>query len=172
MADLYTHIVVGFIIGMLAYWAIDWIDKPMVAAAVVGATLPDLSRLELIIPASTIEAATGLTWSWHVFHRAGGVILVILILTMFVPRRYMKPVFLLLLLGATSHFLLDYLLWQPSGRTNLMLWPFSDATVDFQGFYRSSHRWPAALATIVALVVLAVDRRFFDEPWIPLPETD
>lgn len=164
MADLYTHILAGFIIGMVAYWRVEWISRPMVAAAVVGAAIPDLNRLELVLPAGAIEAATGLTWSWGIFHRAGGVILVVGILTMLVPRRYMRPVFLLLLLGAASHFFIDYFLWQPSGTTNLMLWPFADVHLDYQGVYRSSHRWPAALATVLALAVIIIDRYYVDKP--------
>ena len=54
--------------------------------------------------------------------------------------------------------MIDYFRWQPIGTTNLMLWPFLDLTVDYQGFYRSSDRWPAVVATILTGVVIAIDR--------------
>ena len=39
-----------------------------------------------------------------------------------------------------------------------MLWPFLDLTLDYQGFYRSSDRWTAVVATIFAGIVLVIDR--------------
>ena len=39
-----------------------------------------------------------------------------------------------------------------------MLWPFADITIDYQGFYRSSDRWPAVVATITASIVIGIDR--------------
>ena len=69
-----------------------------------------------------------------------------------------KPVFALLCVGIASHVVIDYFLWQPTGTTNLMLWPVLDLSVDYQGFYRSSDRWPAVVATITAGIVLGIDR--------------
>ncbi len=159
MADLYTHVVAGLIIAVILSWRYSWITPPMIAAAMVGAILPDLNRIDLVLPAATIELMTGLTWSWSVFHRAGGTILVILLLTMLVPRRHMKAVFLMLFIGAASHYVLDYLLWKPGGMSGPLLWPFTDWRLTFDGFYRSSHRWPAVVSTIIAIGVLVVDRR-------------
>ena len=39
-----------------------------------------------------------------------------------------------------------------------MRWPFLDLTVDDQGFYRSSDRWPAVVATIATGIVIVLDR--------------
>ena len=39
-----------------------------------------------------------------------------------------------------------------------MLWPVLDHTVDYQAFYRSSDRWPAAVATIAIGIVIGIDR--------------
>ena len=66
--------------------------------------------------------------------------------------------FTLLLVEIASHFVIDYFLWQPTDTTNLMLWPFLNLTVDSQGFYRSSDRWPTAVATIATGIVLGIDR--------------
>lgn len=155
--DLFTHALAGLVIAVVLSWRYGWITPPLVAAAMTGAVLPDLNRIELLIPAATIEAATGLTWSWAVLHRAGGTLLVILLLTMFVPRGYMKAVFSMLLVGAASHYLLDYLLWKPSGLSGPLLWPFTDWRLSFDGIYRSSDRWPAVAAMLVAAAVLAID---------------
>lgn len=161
MADLFTHVLAGFVLAVVLSWKFEWITPPLVAVAMVGAAIPDLNRLSLVLPESTIEAVIGVPWSWTVFHRAGGALLVIVILATLVRRAHVKPVFAMLLLGATSHFVLDYLLWQPSGTTSLMLWPFADWHLDFGGFYRSSDRWPAVVAIAVASFVWALDRRVF-----------
>ena len=105
-----------------------------------------------------ITALTGLPWTWGVTHRAGGARLIAFIFTLLVRNDVRKPVFALLCVGITSHFVIDYFLWQPSGRTNRMRWPFLDLTVDYQGYYRSSDRWPAVVASIATGIVIGIDR--------------
>lgn len=158
MAELFTHVLVGFIIAVVLSWKLKWITRPMIPVAMVGAAIPDLSRIDLLIPEEAITAVTGIPWTWGVLHRAGGALLVIAIFTLLVRRDLRRPVVALLTIGVCSHFVLDYFLWQPTGETNLLLWPFLDIAVDYQGFYRSSDRWPAIVATFVAGVVLAIDR--------------
>ena len=92
----------------------------------VGAAIPDLNRLDLLVPADTITTITGLPWSWGVTHRAGGALLIAFLFTLLVTRQSRKPVFALFSVGIASHFVIDYFLWQPTGTTNLMLWPFLD----------------------------------------------
>ena len=123
----------------------------------VDAAIPDLNRIDLILP-ETITALTGIPWTWGVTHGAGGVLFFALIVTLLVANQHRKPVFGLLCVGIVSHFIIDYSLWQPTGTTNLMLWPFLDLSVDSQGFYRSSDRWPAAVATIITGIVIGNDR--------------
>ena len=65
--------------------------------------------------------------------------------------------FALLCVGIASHFVIDYLLWQPTGTANRMRWPFLDHTVDYQGFYRSTDRGPAVVASIATGIVLGID---------------
>lgn len=158
MAELLTHALAGFVIGLVLSWKIRWITPPYVAAVMVGAILPDLNRMELLIPASVIEGMLGIPWTWLVFHRLGGALLVILLLSLFVAQEHRKPVFILLVLGATSHFALDYLLWQAPGTTSMMLWPLLDLEVPFGGFYRSTDRWPALVAIICTGVVIVIER--------------
>lgn len=159
MAELLTHVLAAFIIAVVLSWKFAWITPPLVAAAMVGAAIPDLNRIRLVLPEATIEAVIGLPWRWGIFHRAGGVLVVCVLFSLLVPREYMKAVFGMLVLGAASHFFIDYFLWQPSGSTNLMLWPFADLTIEYQGFYRSSDRWTAVVSVLLASLVLVIDRR-------------
>ena len=163
MADLLTHVLVGFVIAVVLSWRFAWITPPFIAVAMVGAAIPDLNRMQLLVHESSIEAMLGVPWSWSVFHRAGGALLVVMILTVLVRREYMVPVSTMLLIGVSSHFLLDYGLWQASGRTSLMLWPITDAYLDVGGFYRSSDRWPMILALVASVLVIVVDHRVMTE---------
>ena len=70
----------------------------------------------------------------------GGALLIAVIFTLLVRTDVRNPVFALRRLGIASHFVIDYFLWQPTGHTNLMLWPVLDFTVGYQGFYRSTDR--------------------------------
>ena len=98
-------------------------------------------------------------WSWGITNRAGGALLIAFIFTLLVRKDLHNPVFALLCVGIASHFIIDYFLWQPAGTTNLMLWPFADITIDYQGFYRSSDRWTAVVATAAAGLVWWTDSR-------------
>lgn len=92
----------------------------------------------------------------------GGALLVAIIFALLVRKDLRLPVFAMLTVGIASHFVPDYFMWQPTGTTSLMLWPFLDVTVDYQGFYRSSDRWTAAVAISLTAVVLVMDRFVFD----------
>lgn len=156
--DLFTHVLTGFVLAMVLSWRFESVRPPFVAVAAIGAFLPDLSRAELVIPASVIENVFGIPWSWSVFHRAGGTLLVIGMLTVVVRRRHMPLVFAMLLLGASSHYALDFMLWKASGQSGALLWPFTGWRFTIDGFYRSSDRWPAVVAIAAATVVVIGDR--------------
>ena len=158
MAELLTHVLAAFVLATVASWRIASIDPPLIVACMIGAAIPDLNRVELLFPAETVTALTGLPWSWGVFHRAGGALLVAIIFALLVREDFRIPVFAMLMVGIASHLVIDYFLWQPTGRTTLMLWPFLDLTLEYQGFYRSSDRWPAAVTIVLAGVTLLVDR--------------
>ncbi len=159
MADLFTHVLAEFMIPTIASWRYEWITPPLRVACMVGAAIPDRNRIDLIIPEEIITALTGLPWSWGITHRAARAPLIAFIFTLLVATDVRNPVFALLCVGIASHVVIDYFLWQPTRTTNLMRWPVIDRTVDYQGFYRSSDRWPAVVATIAtAIIIIAIDR--------------
>lgn len=162
MADLLTHILVGFVLATILSWRYGWITPPMVVAAMAGAASPDLNRIELIIPAHIIESLVGIPWSWWPLHTFGGLVLVTVVVALLVPGKIRRPVLLLFVLGALSHHALDLLLLKPSGRSYAVLWPLTQYHPPMPGFYLSSDRWPAALMVIVSTGVFLIDRRFRD----------
>ena len=157
MADLFTHVLAGFVIGVVLSWRFDWLTYPFVVVVMLGAALPDLNRLELLISSSTVHALLGFPFSWEPLHRAGGTLLLVCIGALLAPREYRRAVFALLFAGAASHYLLDFFLYKPSGVTAPLLWPFVTHGFAVDGFYLSSDRWPAVVA-MVALAVWYVDR--------------
>ena len=158
MADLYTHVLAGFVIGVVLSWRYDWLSYPFVVVVMLGAALPDLNRLELLVSSSTVQAALGVPFSWAPLHRAGGTLLLVCIGALLAPPRYRRAVFALLFVGAASHYVLDFFLYKPSGVTSPLLWPFVTQGFAVEGFYLSSDRWPAVVATVVAVGVWVVDR--------------
>lgn len=159
MAELYTHVLAGYVLAILLSWRYEWITYPFVSVVMAGALLPDLNRLELVIPAATVEAALGIPFSWTPLHRVGGTFLVVCIGALLAPRRYRRAVFALLIVGAASHYTLDFFLYRPSGLTAPLLWPITDHRVAVEGFYLSSDRWTAVVATAAAGLVWWTDSR-------------
>ena len=125
----------------------------------VGAALPDLTRIGLVLPADTVSALLGVPLSWAPLHRVGGTVVVIAIGVLLVPHRLRRAVLAMLVLGAASHYLLDLFLYKPSGLAGALFWPISDVRLAVPGFYLSSDRWPAVVTTAVALTVWIIDRR-------------
>lgn len=159
MADLYTHVLVGYILATLLSWRYERLTPPFVTVLMAGSTLPDLSRLELIVPSIRIEDALGVPFSWLPLHRVGGTVLVVCTGSLLASKRHRRAVFVLLALGAGSHYFLDFLLYNPSGRTGAFLWPFTIRRFTIDGFYFSTDRWPAVVTTVGAAVVWSLDRR-------------
>jgi membrane-bound metal-dependent hydrolase YbcI (DUF457 family) len=159
MPDLLTHVLVGYTIAIALSWRYPRIRYPFVAVAMAGAILPDLNRIELLVPAATVETTFAIPFSWVPLHRAGGTLVIVCLGGLLASKRYRRPVFALLLVGAGSHYLLDFFLYKPSGMTGPLLWPFITDGFAIDGFYRSSDRWPAFIAATGALGVRFVDRR-------------
>ena len=60
MAELFTHVLAGFIIATIASWRYAWITPPLRVACMVGAAIPDRNRCDFLRPADTITALTGI----------------------------------------------------------------------------------------------------------------
>jgi hypothetical protein len=153
MADLLTHVLVAYALAALLSLRVDRLTPALVTLAMVGAALPDLNRLGLLVPASTVEAALGVPLSWDAFATVGGVAVVVAVGGLLVPLRLRRPAVATLTLGAASHFVLDHLLLFPSGYTHPYLWPLVARGLPGPGLYLSSARWPAVAAVVAAATV-------------------
>lgn len=159
MADLLTHVLTAYVLAALLSLRDDRITPAMTTAAMVGGLVPDLNRIGLVVPASAVESILGVSLAWDAFSTVGGVAVVTGLGTLAVPPRLRRRTAAMLVLGASSHFLLDYLLLFPSGYSHPYLWPVTAAGLPGPGLYLSSARWPAAVAVVCAGLVWAANRR-------------
>jgi hypothetical protein len=153
MPDLLTHAIVGYIIGTTLAFKYEWITPPWVTIAMMGTFIPDLTKIKLVVESYQIEQLLGIPFDWFGLHTVGGSIISVLIGTVLVPSEYRKRVFALLVVGASSHLLLDSLLITTSGYMSPMLWPITDYGFGMPGFYLSSDRWPAVVAGSIAALL-------------------
>ena len=150
MAELLTHILAAYILATLLSWRYEWLTPQFVTVAMIGAMIPDLSRLDLLLPADLLTAVLGLPFDWGVFHVLGGSLLAVAIGTLLVPSGYRRRVGALLLLGMASHHALDLLLLTPSGYAYAVLWPITGTHPPSPGLYLSTDRWPALCSAVLA----------------------
>ena len=160
MADLFTHILVGYSLGIVLSWRYEQLSYPFITAVMIGSTLPDLNRIDLVLPEDTMAALFGIPFTWIPLHRVGGTLLIVSIGALLVPTAYRRVVFTCLAAGASSHYALDFLLYKPSGVTSPLLWPFITHGLAVDGFYFSSDRWPVVAAAALAGLIWIMDRRW------------
>ena len=158
MADVLTHVLAGYIIGMLLAFRYEWIRAPHVTLVMFGALSPDLVKVSLVLDDATVTSLLGVPFAWQPLHTLGGNLVVILLAVLLLAPEYRKRAFLLLVVGAASHHVLDLLLLNASGYAYPVLWPITEYSPPAGMLYRSSDRWPLVVAMVVAVGVLVVDR--------------
>lgn len=73
MPDLLTHVLVGYSLGTLFSTRWAW-SREMTTVVMLGALLPDLTKIRLVLTDAQIEALVGSPFSWHALHTIGGVV--------------------------------------------------------------------------------------------------
>lgn len=159
MPDLLTHALVMYSVVTVASWRSERLTPSFVTVAMMGAMIPDLTKIRLVLPSYRVESVLGVPFDWFALHTAGGSAIAVLIGTVLVPREHRTRVLSLLALGAASHLLLDALLVNPSGHSYAILWPLTQYHPPMPGFYLSTDRWPAIVTATIAGAVWARTRR-------------
>lgn len=157
MTDLLTHVLAAFVLATVASWWIDF-DRQYVPVAMVGAVVPDLVKIRMLLGAGTIEAVLGIPFSWSPIHRFGGALVLCgVAVTFFRPGTRTRAAGFLLA-GAGSHFVLDAGITRANGVIPPYFYPFSWYQPPAGGFYLSSDPWPTVIALVLAGTVWLVDR--------------
>jgi membrane-bound metal-dependent hydrolase YbcI (DUF457 family) len=157
--DLLAHALIAYSLCRVCSWRYDWLTTPYVTVGMVGAFIPDLVKVRLLVPSWVIERALGLPFNWGSFHTGGGAALSVLVGVVLLRSTDRRRGGAVLALGAGSHLLADSLLLNPARRTVQLFWPLSQYRVHSPGLYLSTQPEPTAVAGAVALAVYLVHRR-------------
>jgi len=157
MADLLTHVLIGYAAATLLSRRYEWLTGTWVTIAMIGALLPDLDHVSMIVSAGEIHRALGVPFSWTVLQTGGGVLVTILVGTV-LPVEHRRRVFALLWLGAGLHLFADVLVRVPDGRSQSVFWPLTQYQPPSPGLYLSTDLWPLLVAAALAFGSWSVAR--------------
>lgn len=159
MAELLSHVLFAFAVFTVAGWVLSWLDRRWVVVGMVGAVLPDLDRLDLVLDGYLVEQWLGIAFDWGALHTLGGVLVLSAIgAVLFATREQRVRAFGLLVAGGCSHLIVDAVKAWADGSNGASLYPFSWWRNPTPGWYVSADRWVLVVALAVALGVLLVDR--------------
>ena len=159
MADVLTHVLVGYILGTLLSIRYESLRSAHVTLVMIGALTPDLVKIQLIAPDERVAETLGVAFSWSSLHTLVGSVLLIGLGALLLGPAHRKQAFALFAVGILSHHLLDILLLTPTGEAYAVFWPFLEYRLPAGDLYLSSDRWPALVASCGALLVWVLDRR-------------
>jgi hypothetical protein len=169
VADVLTHVLVGYVIGKLLSFRYDWMGPAHVTLVVFGALAPDFAKMDLFVSEWFVQSLLGLPFSWSPLHTLGGTVVVALLVSLLVAPAYRRHAFVLILVGAASHHVLDVALMTATGQAYAVFWPVTDYRPPAGGLYLSSDRWPALVAGSVAALVWAIGYVREDDGRTPTP---
>lgn len=158
MTELLSHVLIVFILGTTVSWRVEWVTKHWVAIGMIGALLPDLSRIGLFVTDATIESILGVPFDINAIHTLGGVSILAGIGSLVVADHH-RTTLSVLLAGAMSHLLTDGLKVWADGFASAWLYPLSWYRHPTPGLYVSSDYRVLVVVGLVALAVALFDRR-------------
>jgi len=161
MPDLLAHAFLAYIILRALSWRYEWLTTPYVTAGMTGAFIPDMTKIKLILPSTTIETLLGIPFSWWPIHRFGGTVICVLIGAVLVDEARRKKILTVLSLGAGSHLIADALLINATGRSYALLWPLTRWRPPTPGLYLSIQPDPTIVTGVLATIVWAVSVHHF-----------
>lgn len=153
MPELLTHVLAAYVLATTLSFRYEWITPAYVTIAMLGAVIPDLGDISLVIPNATMETLLGVPFEWSAIHMLGGTLVAVTIGALLTSSAHRRRVFLLLALGAVSHHALDALLINPSGYSYAIFWPLTTYNPPTPNLFLSSDRWPAAVSALLAGIV-------------------
>lgn len=161
MADLLTHVLVAFSVFTVTCWWLPHLDRRFVPIGMVGACLPALNRVELVVASDVMSAWLGHSFSWGGLHTLLGIPLLCLSVTVWFDEPTDRRRGLAALLGgAGTHLLVELPQRSADGRmfTNLYLFPVTDWRPPTPGWYVSGDLWMLGLAVGLAACVYGIDQ--------------
>jgi hypothetical protein len=150
MPDLLTHVLLAYGVTTCLAYRYRWLRPSYVSIAMVGALVPDLDHISILIPSGTVEAVLGVPFDWGGLQTSGAVLLLVFIGTVLVESAERRRVFALLALGAVSHLFADALIRVPDGRSQSLFFPVTIYQPPTPGLYLSTDLWPLVVSLAFA----------------------
>ncbi|MFC6771244.1 metal-dependent hydrolase [Halorubrum pallidum] len=161
MAEWLTHVLLAYATFRILSWYVEWLDSQWISVGMVGAILPDLSRLNLVISSDIISYFIGSEFDWFGIHTAGGIILLSGIgALLFRDALEQQKAFIMLLSGSISHILVDLPQRYADGKMILDMYafPLPLPRPVTPGWYVTPDRWVVLVAFVTAIVVFFADQ--------------
>ena len=156
MPDLLAHVFIAYSVCRILSWRLSWLTNQYITLGMVGAFIPDLVKIKLVIPDWRVEQLLGVPFSWESFTTGGGVLLSTLIGVVLLSATERRKGGIVLALGALTHLIADSLLRTPTGRSTQLLWPITQYTTPTPGLYLSTQTEPAIVTGGFAILVWGI----------------
>lgn len=158
MPDLLAHVFIAYALCRVLSWQINWLTTEYVTLGMVGAFIPDIVKIKLVLPSPVVERLLDIPFHWGSLATGGGTAVSVLIGVVLLASEERRRGGALLALGAVSHLLADSLLLTPTGRSVQLFWPLMQYRLPSPGLYLSTQPEPMLLAGLVAALVWGLDR--------------
>jgi len=150
MPDWLAHILVAYILCSILRIKFKVFSKENTAIVMVGALIPDIVKVGLIFDSLGMDV-----WDFIApFHTPVGSILSAALFSLLFEFEARKRIFSLLILGASTHLALDFLLMHVSGGM-LLLFPFSWGKWQL-GVIQCDNYYVALIALLLACVIYII----------------
>lgn len=160
MPDLLAHAFLAYAVCRVLSWRWEWLTTAYVTVGMVGALIPDLTKVSLVVPNHAMEALVGVPFSWYSLGSGGGVVVSVLVGVVLAASEVRRPVGIALGLGAGSHLLADSLLLTPTGYSTQLLWPLAQVRTPTPGLYLSTQPEPTVVTGAIAAVIWVFHGRY------------
>jgi len=157
VTDLLTHVLLAHVCGTALSWRYDAVETRHVALAMAGATLPDASKLSLLV-GSTVEVG-GVAFAPIGLHRLGPTLALALATALLVEPAERRAAAVALVAGGLSHLSLDLGVVRAAPTAPPYPFPLSWWRPPNPELYTSSDVVPTVVAVVLAAATLLYDRR-------------
>lgn len=161
MAEWLTHVLIAYAVFRVLSWYVNWITDRWVSIGMIGAILPDLNRLNLIVESDIVAYLIGYEFNWFGIHTMGGIVLLSGIgALLFRNPSERQKAFVTLLGGSISHIIVDLPQRYADGKMILDSYgfPLLLPRPPTPGWYVTPDRWVVVVALVTASVVFFADR--------------
>lgn len=160
MPDLLTHVLGAYVLLTPVTWYVDWIDRRHVSLVLVGAIVPDISKIQLVVDGSIVADAIGRPWLWTGVHRIGPAGTLAAVGALGFERGRRLSGFGWLLAGTLVHLVFDLAVIRASGVAPPYLYPLTWWHPPAANLLLSSDVWPWMITSVLAGMVWLIDRRW------------